>query len=321
MGYYVHRVHDQPVRGPGASPLAGNWPVAAALIVLERFGKGIQIPARDAMLSYATKQVGHGWGFGIHEALDQIGAIIGPLTVAAVLFVRNDPRTGFAILLVPALMAISVLVVARFLYPRPQDLEPVSMVLETKGFPPYFGTYLAGVALVAAGFVDFALVSFDFQQVHTVPLDYIPVLYAVAMGVDAIAALVFGRLFDRAGVAVFTVAVLISSLFAPLVFLGNSVAVAILGVAVWGIGMGAQESSMRAAVASMVSGDRRGTAYGVFNTGPGIFWFAGSDAMGVLYDISLSALVVFPIVAQLLVFPLLLLTGRIIKRSPRLASA
>ena len=206
------------------------------------------------MLSYATKQVGHGWGFGIHEALDQIGAILGPLTVAAVLFVRNDPRTGFAILLVPALMAISVLVVAWFLYPRPQDLEPVSMVLETKGFPPYFGTYLAGVALVAAGFVDFALVSFDFQQVHTVPLDYIPVLYAVAMGVDAIAALVFGRLFDRAGVAVFTVAVLISSLFAPLVFLGNSVAVAILGVAVWGIGMGAQESSMRAAVASMVWG-------------------------------------------------------------------
>ena len=296
--------------------LAGNWPVAAALIVIERFGKGIRTPARDAMLSHATKQVGHGWGFGIHEALDQIGAILGPLIVAGALFLRNNPRVGFAILAIPAVMALSVLAVAWFLYPRPQDLEPVSTVLETNGFPRYFWTYLAGVALVAAGFADFALVSFHFQQAHTVPLEYIPVFYAVAMGVDAIAALVFGRLFDRIGIAALAVAVILSSLFAPLVFFGRSTTIALLGVAVWGIGMGAQESIMRAAVAGMVSGDRRGTAYGVFNTGYGIFWFAGSAVMGVLYDASLLTLVVFSVAAQLLAIPLLLLAARTARPSP-----
>lgn len=298
-----------------ALALAGSWQVAAGLIILERFGKGIRTPARDAMLSHATKQVGHGWGFGIHEAMDQIGAILGPLIVAAVLFINGSYREGFAILLIPALVALSVLVAARFLYPRPRELEPVSVVLEGRGFPRAYWTYLAGVAFVAAGFTDFALVSFHFGQAGTVSLTMIPVLYAVAMGFDAIAALAFGRLFDRLGFSVLVSAVFISCLFAPLVFLGG-LSYAIVGVALWGIGMGAQESIMRAAVAGMIPRDRRGTAYGVFNTCYGISWFAGSALMGVLYDVSLPALVIFSVVAQLASVPLLLLTARIRKGSP-----
>jgi len=301
-----------------ALALAGNWPVAAALIVLERFGKGIRTPARDAMLSHATKQVGHGWGFGVHEAMDQIGGILGPLIVAAILFVRNDPRTGFAVLLVPAVMALTVLATARFLYPRPRELEAVSTLPETKGFPRVFWIYLAGVACIAAGFADFPLISFHFGQVHTVPDSLIPVFYAVAMGVDAVAALVFGHLFDRMGIAVLVGAVLSSLFFAPLVFLtagGNAILYSLVGVSLWGVGIGAQESIMRAAVAGIVSRDRRGTAYGVFNAGYGLSWFAGSVVIGILYDVSLPFLAAFSIAAQLASIPFLLGTARNLRGS------
>lgn len=300
-----------------ALALAGNWPMAAALIIIERFGKGIRTPARDAMLSHATKEVGHGWGFGVHEAMDQIGGILGPLIVASVLFARGDARLGFALLAIPAIMALSVLLTARFLYPRPRELEPVSTVLQAKGFPRAFWMYLAGVACIAAGYADFPLIQFHFGRMGTVPTDIIPVFYAVAMGVDGIVALALGRLYDRIGIVVLVGGVLASMFFAPLVFLaGGSDAflLSLIGSVLWGVGMGAQESIMRAAVAGMVSRDRRGTAYGVFNTGYGIFWFAGSATMGILYDVSLPALVLFSIAAQLASIPLILLTARILKK-------
>jgi MFS family permease len=126
------------------------------------------------------------------------------------------------------------------------------------------------------------------------------------MAVDAIAALVFGRLFDRTGLSILMVAALISSLFAPLVFFGNST-LALAGMALWGIGMGAQESIMKAAVAGMVPMDKRGSAYGIFNTGYGLAWFLGSALMGILYDHSISFLVAFSIVMQLASIPVFFL--------------
>lgn len=303
--------------------LAGSWPLAAALIITERFGKGIRTPARDAMLSHATKQVGHGWGFGIHEAMDQVGAVSGPLIVAAALFFGEGYRIGFAVLAVPAAMAIAVLVTARFLYPRPHELEPVAIHVETRGFSSAYWTYLFATMCVAAGFADFALISFHFQQTAIVTTDYIPVFYAVAMGVDAIAALVFGRLFDRFGLRVLVVAVVVSFLYAPLVFLSGFVpdvllgafTASLLGTVLWGIGLGAQESIMRSAVASMVPAERRGTGYGAFNTFFGVAWFAGSFLMGVLYDAYLPALVVFAVVAQIASLPLFLSAARMTGRS------
>ncbi len=301
-----------------ALALAGNWPMAAALIIIERFGKGIRTPARDAMLSHATKEVGHGWGFGVHEAMDQIGAILGPLIVASVLFIRSDARLGFALLIIPAFMAVAVLLTARFLYPRPRELEAVAPVLETKGFPRAYWTYLAGVACIAAGFADFPLIQFHFGKTGTVPTTLIPVFYAVAMGVDGIVALVLGRMYDRVGIIVLVAGVLGSFFFAPLIFFASgseAFLLSLLGAALWGVGMGAQESVMRAAVAGMVSPDRRGTAYGVFNTGYGLFWFAGSAVIGILYDVSLPALVVFSMAAQLAAIPLILMTARRIKEA------
>jgi MFS family permease len=179
--------------------LAGRWEIAAALAILERVGKGIRTPARDAMLSHATSRMGRGWGFGLHEALDQVGAVLGPLIVAFVLSTGGNYRTGFAILLGPALVALSVLIAARFLYPRPQELEMQATTLQIQGMNRLFWLYLAGVGLIAAGFADFPLIAFHFGQAKTVPEVWIPTFYAVAMGTDAVAALVFGRLYDRLG--------------------------------------------------------------------------------------------------------------------------
>jgi MFS family permease len=293
--------------------LAGRWEIAAALIIAERFGKAIRNPPRDAMLSHATSEVGRGWGFGLHEALDQIGAVLGPLIVSAVLFLKGTYQSSFAVLLIPALMAISILIFARVLYPTPRDMEAVSEKPTGRGFPKVYWIYLAAVACIAAGYADYPLIAYHFGKVSSVPRDWIPVFYAVAMGVDALAALIFGRLFDRFGLVVMIGAVVLSALFAPLVFMGDF-GLALVGVALWGIGMGAQESIMRAAIANMVPADRRGTAYGVFNTSYGVFWFAGSALMGYLYDISIPSLVAFSVAAQLVSIPIIAVVRR--RREP-----
>jgi hypothetical protein len=170
---------------------------------------------------------------GLHEAMDQIGAILGPLIVAGILYFNGGYRISFAILLIPALVALAVLLVARILYPRPRDLEVASVELTAGGFSRIFWLYLAAVSLVAAGYADFPLISFHFEKLSLVPKVWIPVFYAVAMGVDALLALFFGRLFDRIGLSILIIVSLISSFFAPLVFLGGF-SLALLGMAIWG---------------------------------------------------------------------------------------
>ncbi|MEJ5225143.1 MAG: MFS transporter, partial [Anaerolineales bacterium] len=257
----------------------------------------------DAMLSYATHQMGRGWGFGLHEALDQLGAITGPLIVAAVLYFRDGYKTGYALLLVPALLALGVLTTARFLYPRPQDLEISQTKLQFQGFSKSFWLYVLAAAFIAAGFADFPLIAYHFQKASIASETMIPILYAVAMGVDAIAALVFGRIFDRLGLTTMMLVAFLSALFAPLVFLGGF-SLAILGMALWGIGMGAQESIMRAAIGGMIAPEQRGTAYGLFNTVYGFAWFLGSVLIGALYDVSIPWLVAFSVTAQLASIPI-----------------
>ncbi len=292
--------------------LAGSWEIAALFMIAERMGKAIRNPSRDAMLSHATQSIGRGWGFGLHEAMDQIGAILGPLIVAGVLYFNGGYRISFAILLIPALLALAVLLVARALYPRPRDLEAGAVELKTKGFSRVVWLYLAAVSLVAAGYVDFPLISYHFEKVSVVPKIWVPIFYAVAMGVDALSALFFGRLFDRVGISVLIVVSLLSSIFAPLVFLGGF-SLALVGMALWGVGMGAQESIMRAAIAEMVPMNKRSTAYGVFNAGFGMFWFLGSALMGILYDVSVPALIIFSVVMQLGSIPLFIS----IRKKPR----
>lgn len=293
--------------------LAGAWQIAALLMIAERTGKAIRTPPRDAMLSHATHEMGRGFGFGLHEAMDQIGAFLGPLIVAAVLYLKGGYRLSFAVLLIPAILALSVLLAARLLYPRPRDLEPASAALDAKGFASGFWIYLLAVGLIAAGYADFPLIAFHFKQLSVVKDDLIPIFYSIAMVSDAFAAIIFGRLFDRSGLSVLIAAALLSALFAPLVFFGTFY-FALIGMALWGVGMGAQESIMRAAVAGMAPTERRGTAYGIFNAGFGVFWFLGSALMGILYGVSIPALVVFSVIAQLASIPVLVL---VIKKTRR----
>lgn len=292
-----------------ALALTNHWPAAAALIIVERTGKAIRTPARDAMLSYATREVGRGWGFGLHEAMDQIGATLGPMVVAGVLWWRGDYRAAFATLLLPALAALSVLLLARRLYPKPQELEPVSHELSARGFSRAFWLYLSATCLVAFGFADYPLLAYHFQVEGTVPAAWIPIFYSIAMAVDALSALWFGRWFDRRGIAVLAVSTGLSAFFAPLAF-GRELGLALAGAVLWGIGLGAQESIMRAAVAQMAPHRLRGTAYGLFNTIFGIFWFLGSSLLGWLYGLSTHALVITSAISQLLAIPLFLMAWR-----------
>ncbi len=293
--------------------LAWRWEAAALLLLAERLGKAIRTPARDAMLSHAVSTVGRGWGFGFHEAMDQVGAVAGPLVVAGVLYLNGGYRTGFAALLVPALLALAVLGLAARRYPHPQHLEPVAPQTDAGGFSRPYWLYIAAAGLIGMGYADFPLIAYHFGRTGAVPPTWIPLLYATAMGVDAAAALVLGRLYDRLGMRFLAVIPLFSIFFAPLVFLGGF-NYALAGMVLWGVGMGAQESVIKAALAEMVPKERRATGYGLFHAGFGLFWFLGSACMGWLYDISLRYLIAFSMAAQLGAVPLMFRISRDLAR-------
>lgn len=289
--------------------LAGRWEIAALLIVMERTGKAVRAPARDAMLSHATSAMGRGWGFGLHEALDQIGAVTGPLVMTAVLAAGGSHRTGFAWLAVPAALALATLLAARSRYPRPQELEVKRVTLGAEGLGRAYWLLLAGAACVASGFADFPLIAYRLARESVVPAPWIPALYAAAMAADAGAALAIGRLFDRYGVRALHLTGLFAAAAPPLVFAGGAGAV-VAGMVCWGVSLGAQESALRAAVAALAPARRRGMAYGVFHTAFGVAWLAGSALMGALYDHARPALIAFAVAAPLLSLPLLAAAGR-----------
>lgn len=282
--------------------LTNQWPTAATLIILERFGRAIRSPSRDAMLSYATHATGRGWGFGLHEALDQIGAIIGPLFVALILYFKNSYSLGFAFLLFPALCALGLLIFAYRLYPRPEELEVAQQDVKVEGFNHSYWLCVIAVCFVAAGFIDFPLIAFHLEQHKIISDLWIPILYALAMGVDGLAALLLGRWFDRQGIVALLFATACSAFAAPFAFWGNLTGI-VFGMVLWGIGMGALESLVRAVVAHLVGRNQRATAFGLLHLWFGIFWFAGSALTGYLYDHSLTGLVIFSVIAQLAALP------------------
>jgi MFS family permease len=285
-----------------ALALANNWQTAAILIILERFGRATRNPPRDAMLSHAGSEIGFGWAFGMHEALDQFGALLGPLLVAGALAWRGSYRLAFAALLIPMTICLCMVLIAPHVYPRPHDLETKTGDVKTKELPLVFWIYLIGAAFVAAGFVDFPLIAFHFTRTSSVPKDLVPVAYAIAMAVSGTGSLVFGRWFDRSGIVILIPLTLLAAAFAPLVFLGGFWS-ALIGAALWGLGMGVHESIIPAVVAPMVSPAHRASAYGLFTAGYGIFWFLGSAIMGVLYEHSVHTTVLFCVLTQLAAIP------------------
>ena len=306
-----------------------GWIAACALLVIQRMGKAIKKPAKDTIMSFAASQEGVGKSFGIHEVLDQIGAFLGPVLLYLVMLFKTDGSTFevystcFAVLAIPGAITISLLLVTKHKFPNPEHFEP-----EPKEYIPFkmkkeFILYIAGISLFAFGFIDYSIIIMHVSNTYTnlasglaettslVNSGTLPLLYAGAMLVDAVAALFFGLMYDKKGVKALVWSTIISAPFAIFVFGLHSVPTVLLGIALWGVGMGAQESILKAAVTNMVPKASRATGYGIFECSFGVFWFLGSWLMGVLYDVSIPAMIVVSVATQLMAIPLYLGSSRL----------
>ena len=289
-----------------------GWVAACALLVVQRLGKAIKKPAKDTLLSFAATQEGVGKSFAIQEALDQIGAFAGPLLLYLIMLFKTSGTTFeiysfcFACLAIPGVATLVLLWLTRRSFPHPEEFEPEPKQRQHFKMEGRFVRYIAGISLFAFGFIDYAIVVMHVARTSLFTAQELPLLYAGAMLTDAVAALVFGWLFDRHGTRALILSTLLSAPFAALVFLGHGYASLLLGVALWGVGMGAQESILKAAVATMVPKQSRATGYGVFECSFGVFWFLGSWALGALYEASIPAMVVVSTLAQLAAIPLFL---------------
>lgn len=310
-----------------------GWIAACGLLIIQRMGKAIKKPAKDTIMSFAASQEGLGKSFGIQEVLDQIGAFLGPVLLYIVMLFKTDGSTFeiysrcFAVLAVPGAITILLLLITKYKFPNPENFEP-----EEKRFMPFkvkkeFIFYIAGISLFAFGFIDYSIIIMHVSKTYTnisaqltetsslVNSGTLPLLYAGAMLVDAVAALVFGLIYDKKGVKALAWSTVISAPFAILVFGTKSTSALLLGIALWGVGMGAQESILKAAVTKMVPKSSRATGYGVFECSFGVFWFLGSWLLGVLYDISIPAMIAVSVVSQLAAIPLYIASDKLANRN------
>ena len=309
-----------------------GWIAACVLLVTQRMGKAIKKPAKDTIMSFAASQEGVGKSFGIQEVLDQIGAFIGPVLLYLVMLFKTEGTTFeiystcFAVLAIPGAITLILLIVTRCKFPNPEHFEP-----EPKEYVPFkikkeFILYIAGISLFAFGFIDYSIIIMHVSRTYShlasglsetsalVSTGSLPLLYAGAMLVDAVAALFFGMMYDKNGVKALVWSTVISAPFAVFVFAFDSVPMLLIGVALWGVGMGAQESILKAAVTSMVPKASRATGYGVFECSFGAFWFLGSWLMGVLYDVSIPAMIAVSVIAQLAAIPLYIGSSKLMKK-------
>ncbi|KAB1916297.1 MFS transporter [Micromonospora sp. AMSO31t] len=299
---------------PALGLTSALW-LASVLFVAERAGKAIRGPARDVMISHAASAVGRGKGFAVHEALDQAGAVAGPLLVAAVLAATAyHYRPAFLALAVPAVAALLLLLWLRAGVPDPRRFEPgpqpgASPAPPGVRLPRVFWTYLAFTVLTTAGYATFGVLSFHLATRQVVPVAVVPVVYAAAMGVDAIAALASGWLYDRAGLRVLAAVPVLTALI-PLAAFTTTPATAVAGVLAWGAVLGIQESAMRAAIADIVPTGRRGTAYGIFAAGLGAATLVGGVLIGALYDYSITAMIITVAGIQAVALALFVATDR-----------
>lgn len=294
--------------------IAGSWQVAALLIVIERTGKAVRNPAGNTMMSHAGEEIGQGWAFGLHEALDQFGALAGPLIAALVLAHHGAYRDAFLWLGIPALVTIVLVLIVALRFPTAARIPPVPEEDGQHALSQAFWLYAAACALTAFGFADYPLIAFHFGKIHSVPAALIPVFYAGAMGASGAASLLFGRWFDSRGLRVMIPGLLTGALVAPLVFLGGF-APALIGTLLWGTALGVQGSVMSAAVAHMVPAHGRARAFGIFTAIFGVAWFLGSVSLGALYDVSRISLVAVSVLPQVAALVPLALALRRMKRS------
>ena len=300
-----------------ALALTHTLAAAGAVYSGERLGKAVRTPARDTMLAHASAKIGRGRAFGLHEALDQTGALIGPLVIAGVLALHAGYHVAFGVLAVPGAAAVLVLLRMRAAAPHPADYDPQAGLPEAKRLrlegqlPVAFWQYAAFSAATMLGFSTWGVLAYHLSVRHVVSPSVVPVLYAGAMGVAALAALGFGRIYDRHGLRGLTVLPVLGAVV-PLLAFTTSLPAVIVGALLWGAGMGVHDSTMRAAVAEFVPVHRRGAGYGTFTAIYGLAWLAGATIIGHLYGSGRGAIAVYVVAVQMVALVLLvpLLGGR-----------
>ncbi|OGU12612.1 MAG: MFS transporter [Ignavibacteria bacterium GWB2_35_12] len=309
--------------------LTGVWQVAALFMIMERIGKAIRSPAKDTILSLATKQVGTGFGFALHEFFDQIGAVVGPLIFSALFYFIgsgsksiNDYQKGYSLYFYVFILLMVVVFVTFFLFKNPEKFETVKPKTEDDNkLSKTFWLYTVFTFLTTFGFVSFVLIGYHLKQNNIISDTAIPLFYAVAMAVDAIVALIIGKIYDKfkkkrnnekAGLLLLFIIPILTAIIPVLVF-SKSIILIFIAVLIWGIVMGTHETIMKAVIADITSIKKRGTAYGIFNTAYGIAIFIGSSMIGILYDNSLILLIILLISVELSTIPVLIKLNKELK--------
>ena len=281
-----------------------GWVAACILLVVQKFGKAVKKPAKDTVVSFAASREGAGKAFGLQELLDQFGAVLGPLLLYVIMLFKTDGSTFerysfcFLALAVPAVLTLVLLVVTRLHFPNPEQFEPDAKEYVPLKVGSKFVLYIIGISLFAFGFLDYSLVAMHVNRTcaDIVPAGALPLL--------------FGNLYDRWGMKVLVVSALFAAPFSFLIFLGHSAPALVVGVVMWGIGMGAQESILKAAVTDMTPKSARATGFGAFSLAFGLAWFLGSWCLGALYDINLTLMASVSAACQLLAIPFYILSSR-----------
>lgn len=283
-----------------------GWIYAISLILLERVGKAIRKPAKNTLVSFCSKNLGEGKSFALLECLDQIGAFIGPLILTLVLYLKGTTnlfdsyKFCFLILIIPAILTLCILLFARVKYPTPETFEDdkeednSNKLVISKSFK----YYLVAISLVAFSFIDFPLITYHVSSLNIINEKNLPMLYSLAMLVDSISALIFGFLFDKIGFKTLVLSTLLSMTFPLFIFNFNNSALIIIGICLWGVGMGAQESILKSSVAKLSTKETRSKCFGLFEGIFGLSWFIGSFVLGFIYEASMIAFIILPIILQ-----------------------
>lgn len=282
-----------------------GWMAASALIVAERVGKACWQPARNTLISFASAEVGRGKSFSIQSFFNKLGACIGPLILFLVLLFNSDLslldryHLCFAVLGIPALIGIIFLFLAKRKFAHPENFERYHNAESSqKQRTKEFVLFCLGVSFFGLGYLDFPLITLHLSKIAKINTEYLPLFFSGAMLVSAVAALTFGRLFDRIGVFVLVISTLISSTFSFFVFSSDHIGFLIIGILIWGVGIGAFETVLKSMTTFLVSKEKRSKGFGLLNLFFGFSLFAGSWLCGALYDISIPALILFSFFMQ-----------------------
>lgn len=296
----------------GAAGLA----FGAAMVLLERTGKAIRSPAKSVLLAVAARDVGRGRGFGVHKALDQTGAFLGPLAVAGVIALTLHQWAGLLVLAVPGAAVLGVLAWMHTHVGDPSRVPEVADApLDT--LPGRFYVYAVACALTTVGLMTFGVISFHLVHEHLVTAAVVPVVYAAAMAADAVASLGTGFAYDHVGGGTLVMLPVVVAAVPFLVFTDRA-GVAVAGVVLWGVATGVQDSTVKALVADLVPQTRLATAYGAFAAFQAVAALAGGGLAGWLYDGHRGALAGGIVAAQTVA--LVLLVG-VLLRSRRAREA